>query len=46
MEPEFFFDGRGFAEPVFEITVRSLPILPDCGSRFDSASFSAEIVNI
>lgn len=46
VKPEFFFEGGGFAEPVFEVVVRGLPILPDGGGRFDGAGFGAEIINI
>ena len=46
MEPEFFFNGGIFAEPVLEIFIRCLPVFPDSGGGFDGASFGAEIVDI
>lgn len=33
-------------EPVFEIVIRSLPVLPNGGGGFDSAGLGAEIIDI
>ena len=46
VKPEFFFEGGGFAEPVLEVVVGSLPILPDSGGGFDGAGFGAEVIDI
>ncbi len=45
-EPEAGFETWFFAGPIFEIFVRSLPVLPVGAARFDGAGFGAKVVNI